>query len=73
MNLRTLLLNLRTLLAAGGILPTTDSGEATRYDPAREVFRLLGAGPDRVRPVGSEAHSRPAPRPVPRIRKESPA
>ncbi len=63
---------------AGGSPPAPSSGEATWYDPAREVFRLLGAGPDRVRPVGGEALPRPAPRPTPneappRIRKESPA
>ncbi|MFD3497723.1 NAD-dependent epimerase/dehydratase family protein [Streptomyces sp. NPDC058676] len=63
---------------AGGSPPAPSSGEATRYDPAREAFRLLGAGPDRVRPVGGEAFPRPAPRPtlneaLPRIRKESPA
>ncbi|MEV0634935.1 dTDP-4-dehydrorhamnose reductase [Streptomyces sp. NPDC050619] len=48
---------------ASGMLHATNSGEATWYDLAREVFRLLGADPDRVRPVGSEAFPRPAPRP----------
>ncbi|MDQ1050591.1 dTDP-4-dehydrorhamnose reductase [Streptomyces sp. V4I2] len=67
----------RPLTGAGGIPHPTDSGEATWYDPAREAFRLLGADPDRVRPVGSEAPG-PAPRitlnnALPRIRKESPA
>jgi nucleoside-diphosphate-sugar epimerase len=47
---------------AGGIPHPTDSGESTRYDPAREAFRLRGAGTDRVRPVGSEA-SGPHPAP----------
>ncbi|WP_411147798.1 hypothetical protein [Streptomyces sp. A30] len=45
----------RPLTGAGGIPHPTDSGEATWYDPAREALRLLGADPDRVRPVGSEA------------------
>ncbi|MBT2676690.1 dTDP-4-dehydrorhamnose reductase [Streptomyces sp. ISL-14] len=49
---------------ATGIVHATDSGEATWYDLAREVFRLLGADPDRVRPVTSEAFPRAAPRPA---------
>ncbi|MET9831089.1 dTDP-4-dehydrorhamnose reductase [Streptomyces sp. NPDC006385] len=49
---------------ATGVLHATNSGEATWYDLAREVFRLLGADPDRVRPVPSEASPRPAPRPA---------
>ncbi|MFE0256833.1 dTDP-4-dehydrorhamnose reductase [Streptomyces sp. NPDC059010] len=49
---------------ASGVLHATNSGEATWYDLAREVFRLLGADPDRVRPVTSEAFPRPAPRPA---------
>ncbi|MFG2550950.1 dTDP-4-dehydrorhamnose reductase [Streptomyces sp. NPDC048581] len=49
---------------ATGVLHATASGEATWYDLAREVFRLLGADPDRVRPVTSEAFPRPAPRPA---------
>jgi dTDP-4-dehydrorhamnose reductase/4-ketoreductase len=47
-----------------GVFHATNAGEATWYDLAREVFRLLGADPDRVRPVTSEAFARPAPRPV---------
>ncbi|MEJ8672377.1 MULTISPECIES: dTDP-4-dehydrorhamnose reductase [unclassified Streptomyces] len=47
-----------------GVLHATNSGEASWYDLAREVFRLLGADPDRVRPVTSEAFARPAPRPA---------
>ncbi|MFE9441856.1 hypothetical protein ACFYO2_23255 [Streptomyces sp. NPDC006602] len=62
---------------AGGIPHSTDSGEGTRYAPAREALRLRGADTGRVRPVGSEA-PRPASRStlheaLPRIRKESPA
>ncbi|MFE6171610.1 dTDP-4-dehydrorhamnose reductase [Streptomyces sp. NPDC056464] len=49
---------------ATGVLHATNSGEATWYDLAREVFRLLDADPDRVRPVTSEAFPRPAPRPA---------
>ncbi|GGZ84511.1 dTDP-4-dehydrorhamnose reductase [Streptomyces echinoruber] len=47
-----------------GVFHATASGEASWYDLAREVFRLLGADPGRVRPVGSDAFPRPAPRPA---------
>ncbi|MEU5096442.1 dTDP-4-dehydrorhamnose reductase [Streptomyces sp. NPDC020996] len=47
-----------------GVLHATSSGETTWYDLAREVFHGLGADPDRVRPVGSAAYPRPAPRPA---------
>lgn len=49
---------------ATGVFHATSSGEATWYELAREVFQLLGADPDRVRPVSSEAFARPAPRPA---------
>lgn len=48
---------------ATGVFHATNAGEATWYDLAREVFTHLGADPDRVRPVTSEAFPRPAPRP----------
>jgi dTDP-4-dehydrorhamnose reductase/4-ketoreductase len=48
---------------AHGVLHATSSGEATWYELAREVFRLTGADPDRVRPTDSRAFVRPAPRP----------
>ncbi|WP_328875788.1 dTDP-4-dehydrorhamnose reductase [Streptomyces sp. NBC_00287] len=46
-----------------GVLHATNSGEASWYELAREVFRLLGADPERVRPTDSAAFPRPAPRP----------
>jgi dTDP-4-dehydrorhamnose reductase/4-ketoreductase len=49
---------------AHGVYHATGSGEATWFDLAREVFRLIGADPDRVRPTTSEAFTRPAPRPA---------
>jgi dTDP-4-dehydrorhamnose reductase len=49
--------------APPGVYHATSSGEATWFDLAREVFRLLGADPARVRPVTSSAFPRPAPRP----------
>jgi dTDP-4-dehydrorhamnose reductase len=49
--------------AGPGIYHATSSGQTTWFGLAREIFRLLGADPDRVRPVASSALSRPAPRP----------
>jgi dTDP-4-dehydrorhamnose reductase/4-ketoreductase len=47
-----------------GVFHATSSGEATWYELAREVFRLMGADPDRVRPTTGAAFPRPAPRPA---------
>lgn len=49
---------------ATGIFHATNAGEATWYELAKEVFRLIGADPDRVRPITSEGFHRPAPRPA---------
>jgi dTDP-4-dehydrorhamnose reductase len=49
--------------ATGGIYHATSSGEATRFEVAREVFRLLGADPARVRPTTSSTCDDRAPRP----------
>jgi dTDP-4-dehydrorhamnose reductase len=49
--------------APAGVYHATSSGETTWFELAREVFRLLGAAPDRVRAVSSAAFPRPAPRP----------
>jgi dTDP-4-dehydrorhamnose reductase len=49
--------------AAAGVYHATSSGEATWFELAREVFRLLGADPARVRATSSSAFVRPAPRP----------
>jgi dTDP-4-dehydrorhamnose reductase len=54
------------LIRAGaepGVYHATSSGATTWYGLAREVFRLTGADPDRVRPVTSASYGRPAPRP----------
>jgi dTDP-4-dehydrorhamnose reductase len=50
--------------ATPGIYHATSSGQTTWFGLAREVFRLLGADPARVRPIPSGALSRPAPRPA---------
>ncbi|WP_406723761.1 dTDP-4-dehydrorhamnose reductase [Streptomyces sp. GD-15H] len=47
-----------------GVFHATNSGEATWYELAGEVFRLIGADPDRVRPTTGAAFPRPAPRPA---------
>ncbi|MCV7063456.1 dTDP-4-dehydrorhamnose reductase [Mycolicibacterium vaccae] len=55
-------------IAGGGIdapvLHAANAGAASRFDQAQAVFALLGQDPDRVRPVGSDRHPRPAPRPA---------
>ncbi|WP_020576478.1 dTDP-4-dehydrorhamnose reductase [Actinopolymorpha alba] len=50
--------------AASGVFHATNSGEATWHELAQEVFRLLGADPDRVRPTTTDKFPRPAPRPA---------
>jgi dTDP-4-dehydrorhamnose reductase len=46
------------------VLHVANAGAASRYEQARAVFELLGADPERVRPVGTDRHPRPAPRPM---------
>jgi len=50
--------------ASPGIYHATSSGQTTWFGLAREIFRLLGADPARVRPIPSSALARPAPRPA---------
>jgi dTDP-4-dehydrorhamnose reductase len=47
-----------------GVYHAAGLGETTWYGVAREVFTLLGADPDRVRPVPTSAFPRPARRPA---------
>ncbi|MGW0824147.1 dTDP-4-dehydrorhamnose reductase [Streptomyces sp. NPDC002845] len=49
--------------AAPGVYHGTSTGSTTWYELAREIFRLLGTDPARVRPVTSSAFPRPARRP----------
>lgn len=60
---------LAPLVVAGtatGCFHATCAGVTTWFGLAREVFRLVGADPDRVRPTGAAAYARPgsAPRPA---------
>lgn len=50
--------------APSGVYHATSSGQTTWFGLAREVFRLLGADPERVRATTSSAYPRPAPRPA---------
>ncbi|MGW2650176.1 dTDP-4-dehydrorhamnose reductase [Streptomyces sp. NPDC001393] len=50
--------------APAGVYHGTSGGETTWFGLAREIFRLLGADPGRVRPTTSTAFARPAPRPA---------
>ncbi|WP_327423414.1 dTDP-4-dehydrorhamnose reductase [Streptomyces sp. NBC_01527] len=47
-----------------GIYHGTSGGQTTWFGFTREIFRLLGADPARVRPTTSDAFVRPAPRPA---------
>ena len=47
-----------------GIYHATNAGEASRFDFAREIFRLAGLDPDRIIPAAGGADVRPAPRPA---------
>jgi dTDP-4-dehydrorhamnose reductase len=50
--------------APAGVYHGTGAGETTWFHLTREIFRLLDADPERVRPTTSEAFVRPAPRPA---------
>ena len=45
------------------VLHAANTGGASRFEQAQAIFSELGADVDRVRPVGSDEHPRPAPRP----------
>lgn len=46
------------------VLHAANQGAISRYEQARAVFELVGADAERVQPVGSDRHPRPAPRPI---------
>jgi dTDP-4-dehydrorhamnose reductase len=45
------------------VLHAANDGAVSRFEQAQAVFDAVGADPARVRPVGSDRHPRPAPRP----------
>ncbi len=47
-----------------GIVHAANQGEVSRYGQTRAVFEILGADPERVRPVSSAHNPRPAARPA---------
>ena len=49
--------------AAPGVYHATNSGEASWFDFTREIFRVVGLDPERVKPTTSAQFVRPAPRP----------
>jgi len=46
------------------VLHAANDGAVSRFEQAQAVFEAVGADPDRVRPVGTDRHPRPAPRPA---------
>ena len=46
------------------LLHAANEGAVSRFEQAQAVFEEVGADPQRVRPVGSDRHPRPAPRPA---------
>jgi dTDP-4-dehydrorhamnose reductase len=52
------------LSPAQGVLHATNAGATTWCGFARRIFALVGADPERVRPVDTAAFPRPAPRPA---------
>lgn len=50
--------------APNGIVHAANQGEVSRYGQTRAIFEILGADPERVRPVSSSDNPRPAARPT---------
>ncbi len=48
----------------GGVLHATGAGQTSWFGFARAIFEELGADPERVRPITTDAFPRPAPRPA---------
>ncbi|MBB4913269.1 dTDP-4-dehydrorhamnose reductase [Streptosporangium saharense] len=63
-DLATRIVELVGITPEPGVYHATCSGQASWYELAREIFTLLGADPERIRPVSSTEFPRPAPRPA---------
>lgn len=50
--------------AAAGTYHATSAGQTTWYGLTTEIYRLIGADPQRVRPTTTDKFPRPAPRPA---------
>ena len=50
--------------APAGIYHGTSSGDTTWFGLTQEIYRLIGADPERVHPTTTDAFPRPAPRPA---------
>ncbi|WP_393060757.1 dTDP-4-dehydrorhamnose reductase [Streptomyces sp. LN549] len=50
--------------APPGVYHGTSTGETTWFEYARQIFTLLGADPERIRPTSTDVFPRPAPRPA---------
>jgi dTDP-4-dehydrorhamnose reductase len=46
------------------VLHAANEGAVSRFEQAQAVFEEVGADPQRIRPVGTDRHPRPAPRPA---------
>lgn len=46
------------------VLHAANFGAVSRFEQAQAIFEEVGADVDRVRPIGSDRHPRPAPRPA---------
>ena len=62
-NLAKQLVELGRSASPAGIYHGTNSGQATWFEFAQEIFKLAGADVDRVTPVSSNEYPRPAKRP----------
>jgi dTDP-4-dehydrorhamnose reductase len=63
MDLATQLVELGLSTSPAGIYHGTNSGEATWFEFAQQIFKLAGADVGRVKPVSSNEYLRPAKRP----------
>jgi dTDP-4-dehydrorhamnose reductase len=63
-DLATQIVALVDAAAPAGIYHGTSSGETTWFGFTREIYRLIGADPERVRPTTTDRFPRPAPRPA---------